>query len=156
MVLTEALLSTMRKGGKMLLSAILKQETIATRPIFERGATPNFSQLLDAAKPKSNFPAAAAPSEHLNLKSITTGEAYDVLSGLANTGKLSSEEFQSIVPAVYLRLLNEQQDAPQAERFDLLAGTQSLIDSSKVFGALAQVRAESRGLEVLKAYQANS
>ncbi|AVG17260.1 hypothetical protein CFN79_16110 [Chromobacterium vaccinii] len=140
----------------MLLSAISKQETIATRPIFERGATPSFSQLLDAAKPKSNFPAAAAPSEHLNLKSITTGEAYDVLSGLANTGKLGSEEFQSIVPAVYLRLLNEQQGAPQAERFDLLAGTQSLIDSSKAFGTLTQVRAESRGLDVLKAYQANS
>ncbi|WP_157889303.1 hypothetical protein [Chromobacterium subtsugae] len=139
----------------MLIFATSGHRSTVMRASLEVGQAASFSQQLDAAKSTRFLPAQANPPAQLNLKSVTTEEAYDVLSGLANTGKLSSEEFQNLMPTIYIRLLNEQQGPPQAERFDLLADTQSLMESSKAFGTLAQVRAERSGLEALKAYQGN-
>ncbi|WP_145929205.1 hypothetical protein [Chromobacterium vaccinii] len=141
----------------MLILSTSEQKLAATQRVVANGQASNFSQFLEKAKSDASASAqvSSVPSSP-NLENLTTNEAYDVLSGLAKSGKLTPEEYQTMAPTVYLRALNEGQGSPQPERFDLLSGVQSLIENSKMIGRYDQVRAQTHGLELLKAYQTNS
>lgn len=137
----------------MLISSASEQKMTVSQPQADNRQSSNFSQTLEKAK--SEIMEAPSSPPPANLESVTTQEAYSVLSGLANDGKLTPEEYQNMMPTVYLRMLNAQEGHQQSARFDLLAGVQSLIENSKMIGRNDQVYAQIKGLAVLKAYQAN-
>ncbi|MGC0155524.1 hypothetical protein ACPRNU_23950 [Chromobacterium vaccinii] len=135
----------------MLISSISERDVARAQRPVANGQTSNFSQVLEKARSGVSAPTQAPSSSSVDLRNLTTDEAYSVLSGLADSGRLTPEEYQTMAPTVYLRTLNADLAYPQPARFDLLSGVQSLLENSKMIGRYDQVRAQMHGLEVLSA-----
>ncbi|UTH75612.1 hypothetical protein [Chromobacterium sp. IIBBL 290-4] len=96
---------------------------------------------------------AGRPSPTINLRDITTEEAHDLLRGLVAQGRLSETEYLNILPALLARRLRENLNHTPPERFDLLAGLQTLADNSRSLGRREQAIAQTHALEWLNRYQ---
>ncbi|WP_047237691.1 hypothetical protein [Chromobacterium subtsugae] len=78
------------------------------------------------------------------------------MTSMLDSGKLTPEEYQNMAAVLHIRPLNQNLGYPVPARFNLLSGIQALIGNSRMICRHGQVRAETHGLQVLKAYQAHA